>query len=97
MLKEDLCDEVVEERRVYGRLMVVVLMHGKQLFRIVSAYVPQAGRNDVEKNMFYEKIAKESERVGPHEFLVVAGDFKGYVGPNSNLVSEQTTLLSMLL
>ena len=77
MLKEDLCNEVVEVRRVDGRRMVVVLMHGKQLLGIVSAYVLQAGRNDVEKSITYEKIAKKSERAGPHEFLVVAGDFNG--------------------
>ena len=75
-----MCDEVVEVRRVDGGLMVAVLMHGTQLLHVVSAYVPQAGRSDVEKNIFYEKFAKESKRVGPHEFVVAAGDFNGHVG-----------------
>ena len=60
--------------------MVAVLTHGTQLLRVVSAYVPQAGRSGVEKNILYEKIAKESKRVGPHEFVVAAGDFNGHVG-----------------
>ena len=37
LLPEDLCDEVVEVRRVSERIMVVVLMDEKQLIRNINA------------------------------------------------------------
>eukprot|EP00795_Rhopilema_esculentum_P005426 gene5426-599_t len=84
LLQEDLCDEVVKVRRIDKRLIVVVLMHGKQLIHAVSAYVPLTGRSDIEKDAFYAKIAEETELVGPNEFLIVAGDLNGHVGPRAD-------------
>ena len=52
MVTEDVCEKVVEVRRISDRLMVVVMLYGKQLVRIVCAYAPQAGLEEAVKDKF---------------------------------------------
>ena len=80
MVKEELCGDVIEVRRKSERIVVVVMLCGKQVTRVVSCYAPQVGRQEEEKDKFYFDLTEELELKGPNEFLVVAGDFNGHVG-----------------
>ena len=41
LVKEELCEKLVDARRKSDRVMVVVLAFGKQVIRVISAYGPQ--------------------------------------------------------
>ncbi|KAF8373027.1 hypothetical protein PRIPAC_79456 [Pristionchus pacificus] len=47
---------------------------------IVSAYAPQNGLKQQEKERFYEQMDKIVRSMSKSEMLVVAGDFNGHVG-----------------
>ena len=80
LIAENLCDNMIEVRRIDERIISVVLLYGKQLIRIISVYALQSGRNEEEKDLFYENLVMETELVGAKEFLIVAGDFNGHIG-----------------
>ena len=80
LVEEELCGDVIEVRRKSERIVVVVMVCGKQVTRVVSCYAPQVGREEEEKDKFYFDLAQELELKGPKELLVVAGDFNGHVG-----------------
>ncbi|XP_065313749.1 uncharacterized protein LOC135923102 [Gordionus sp. m RMFG-2023] len=45
-------DKVVEVRRLYNQIMVIKMIFGRKLYNIISAYVPQVGRSEEEKDIF---------------------------------------------
>ena len=49
LVKEELCEKVIDVRRKSDRVMVAVLAFRKQVIRVISAYGPQAGRPLKEK------------------------------------------------
>ena len=57
LVKEELCEKVVDVRRKSDRVMVVVLACGEQVIRVILAYGPQAERPIEEKRRFYDKLA----------------------------------------
>ena len=79
MVKEELCEKVVDVRRKSDKDMVVVLAFGKQVIRVISAHGPQAGRLLEEKHRFYYKLAGEYELQNPSEVVLGLGDFNGHV------------------
>ena len=79
LVKEVLCEKVVDVRRRSDRVMVVVLAFGKQVIRVISAY-GQAGRLLEEKHRFYDKLAGEYKLQNPSDVVFKLGDFNGHVG-----------------
>ena len=69
LIKEELCEKVVDVRRKSDRVMVVVLAFGKQIIRVISAYGPQPGRPLEEKHRFYDEMAVEYELQNPSEVV----------------------------
>ena len=80
LIKEELCEKVVDVRTKSDRVMVVVLASGKQVIRVISAYGPQAGKPPKEKHTFYDELAGEYELQNPSEVVFGLGDFNGHVG-----------------
>ena len=58
LVKEEVCEKVVDVRRKSDRAMVVVLAFGEQVVRVISAYGPQAGRPLEEKHRFFDDLAE---------------------------------------
>ena len=59
MVKEELCEKVVEVRRKSDRVMALVLAFEGELVRLICAYGPQSGRALVEKDQFYDEMKDE--------------------------------------
>ena len=54
MVKEKLCEKVVEVRWVSDRVMVVVLVFQEHVLRPIWGHARFSGRNLEEKQLFYE-------------------------------------------
>ena len=81
MVKEELCEKVVDVRRKSDRVIVwLELAFGKQVIRVISAYGPQAGTPLEEKHRFHDELAGEYELQNPSEVVFGLGDFQGLVG-----------------
>ena len=52
MVKEELCEEVVEVRRVSNRVMAVLLAFDEDVLMLISEYAPQFERTLVENQSF---------------------------------------------
>ena len=44
-MKEELCEKVVEVRRVSGRVMTVVVVFEEDVLRFICGYAPQSGQS----------------------------------------------------
>ena len=51
MVKEDLCDKVVEVRSVSDRVMTLVIFE-EDVLRLICGHVPQGGRSFEENSLF---------------------------------------------
>ena len=79
LVKEELCEKVVEVRRKNDRVMAMVLAFGEKVIRVISVYGTQAGRSLEEKHQFYDDLAGEYEMQGCNEMVFGLGDFNGHV------------------
>ena len=52
MVKEELCENMVEVRRVSDRVMAVVLVFEEDVLKLICWYAPQSGRRLEEKRVF---------------------------------------------
>ena len=59
MVKEELCEKVVEVRRVSDRVMAVVLVFEEYVLRLISRYALQSGRHLEEKQSLYDELKGE--------------------------------------
>ena len=80
LVKEELCEKVVETHRRSDRVISLVLAFGESILRVVGAYAPQSGRPEVEKENFYGELAEEWGRGSENETILGLGDFNGHVG-----------------
>ena len=58
IVKEELCDMVVEVRRVSDRVITVVVFE-EDVLRLICGYAPQCGRSLAEKQCFYDELICE--------------------------------------
>lgn len=82
-LTEELCEKVVEIRRRSDRVMSMVLVLENEVVRVISAYAPQSGKSEIEKENFYVELESEWDLKGKNEVVFVLGDFNGHVGKES--------------
>ena len=81
LVKEELCEKVVDVRRKSDRVIVwLVLAFGKQVIRVISAFGPKAGTPLEEKHRFHDELAGEYELQNTSEVVFALGDFQGLVG-----------------
>ena len=87
MVKGEHTSGVLEVKRVKNRLMCLkVEVKGKAL-NVVSAYIPQVGRDKEEKETFWERMDQLAEESPRDEKAVIGADFNGHVG-KENQVDE---------
>ena len=80
LVKEELCEKVVDVRRKSDRVMVVVHAFGKHVTRVISAYGSQAERPLEEKQSLYDEFAGEYELQNSREVVFGLRDCNGHVG-----------------
>ena len=56
MMKEELCERVVEVKRVSDRMIAVVLVFEKDVLRLIYMYAQHSGRIFEEKLSSYESV-----------------------------------------
>ena len=83
MVKEELCEKVIEVRRRSDRVMAVVLVFEEEVVRVICGYGPQSGRDSDDKEKFYDELAEEWEVSKENELVLGLGDFNGHVGKSS--------------
>uniref|UniRef100_A0A914US57 Reverse transcriptase domain-containing protein n=1 Tax=Plectus sambesii TaxID=2011161 RepID=A0A914US57_9BILA len=66
------------------RLMAVTLLIGRTRATILSAYAPQVGCNDREKDEFWELITDRLDNTLDLGDVYICGDLNGHVGQDSN-------------
>ena len=65
LVKEELCEKVVEVRRKSDRVMAMVLVFEGEVIRVICAYAPQVERSEWEKDQFYNDMASEWDMQDP--------------------------------
>jgi len=84
LIKEELCEKVIEVRRKSDRIMALVLIFEEEVLRLICAYAPQRGRPEVEKDSFYDEMAGEWNVGGAKEIVIGLGDFNGHIGKEAD-------------
>ena len=56
LVSDKFVDKVVEVKRMRDRLMMVKLVIGKCLINVISGYVPQVGRSQFQKDIFWNVV-----------------------------------------
>ena len=59
MVKDELCEKVVEVRRVSDRLMSVFVVFEEDVLRLICGYAPQSGSGFEENHSFYDELKGE--------------------------------------
>ena len=80
LVKEDLCEKVVEVKRRCDRVMAIGLVFGEEVVTVICAYAQQSGKPDSEKERFYEEMAREWSMANANEMVLGLEDFNGHVG-----------------
>ena len=79
MVKEELCEKVVEVRRASDRVMTVVNVFEENWLRLMYGYVPRSGRTLKEK-VFYDELKCEWDMHSVDDLVMYLGSFSGYIG-----------------
>ena len=76
LVKEELCEKVVEVQRKRDRVMALE----EEVVRITCVYGLQSGRTGAEKEQFYDDLRSEWDLNSISELVLGMGDFNGHVG-----------------
>ena len=74
MVKEELCEKVLEVRRVSDRMMTVVVVFEDDVLRLLCVYAPQSIRLE-EKQSFYDELEGEFNVHSVGDVVTSLGDF----------------------
>ncbi|XP_037794930.1 craniofacial development protein 2-like [Penaeus monodon] len=80
ILDPEMKKNVLEVNRKLDRLMRVKIQVENRIINIVSAYAPQTGCEEEEKEEFWDNLGRVIQNVPPLEVLWVGGDLNGRVG-----------------
>ncbi|XP_037792856.1 craniofacial development protein 2-like [Penaeus monodon] len=88
LLDPEMKKNELEVNRKSDRLMRVRIQVENRIINIVSAYAPQTGCEEEEKEEFWDNIERVIQNVPPSEVLRVGGDLNGHVGEGNTGSSE---------
>ena len=80
VLDQDIKEQIVEVERKSSRILRIKLMYGQETINVVSAYAPQTGCSDAEKEEFWLKMDEVQRGIPAEERSIVGGDLNGHVG-----------------
>ena len=73
-------EELVEVARKSSRILRIKLVYGQKAINVISAYAPQVGCDDAEKETFWREMDEVQREALPEERCVVGGDLNGHIG-----------------
>ena len=88
VLSEGLKNEVTEVLRKNDRIMRLKICCGGEEMNIISAYAPQVGCTEEEKNHFWREMDGVMQVLGEHERVVVGADMNGHVGRENDVIGR---------
>ena len=77
MVKEELCEKVVEVRS--NKVMTLVVLEEDAL-RLICGHAPQGGRSLEEKQSSYDELKCEWDMHSTDDLVMCLGDSNGHVG-----------------
>jgi len=84
LIREELEKEIVEVKRISTRIIEIKLILGGNLIHVISAYAPQGGKTQEEKEEFWGMMDDSIGNIPKNEILVIGGDLNGHVGRDRN-------------
>ena len=79
MVKEDLCEKVVEVILVSDSVMTLVVFE-ENVLRLICGYAPLSGRRFCGKNSFYDELKCEWDMHSADDLVMCLGNFNGHIG-----------------
>ena len=81
ILREERTKDILEISRISDRIILLKMAcpNTKEVTTIISAYAPQQGLPELEKDQFYEQLETETRQA---ETVIIGGDLNGHVGMN---------------
>ena len=81
ILREERTKDILEISRISDRIILLKLAcpNTKEVTTIISAYAPQQGLSELEKDQFYEQLETATRQA---ETVIIGGDLNGHVGMN---------------
>ena len=73
-------DNIIAVERTSSRIMYIKIALGKVIWNIMSAYAPQVGCSQEEKDDFLGKVEEVIQSVPPTEKWAIGGDFNAHIG-----------------
>jgi exonuclease III len=80
IVKEEYINCVLEVKRVSDRVMCVKIEKEDSILNIISAYAPQVGCDQEEKEKFWNELDETTQRIPGNERIIVGADFNGHIG-----------------
>ena len=79
ILREERTNDILEISRISDRIILLKLAcpNTKEVTTIISAYAPQQGLPELEKDQFYEQLETVTRQA---ETVIIGGDLNGHVG-----------------
>ena len=81
ILREERTKDILAISRISDRIILFKLAcpNTKEVTTIISAYAPQQGLSELEKDQFYEQLETATRQA---ETVIIGGDLNGHVGIN---------------
>ena len=80
MVKDGLCEKVVELRRVSERVMILVIVFEEDVLRLIYRHASQSGRSLEKKQSFYDELKCEVDMHSADDLVMCFGEINGHVG-----------------
>ena len=87
LVKEELCEKVVDVRRVSDRVMTFVVFE-EDVLRMTCGHAPQSGRCLEEKQCSYDELKCEWDMHFADDLAMCLGDINGNVGRHIDGIDE---------
>ena len=75
LVKEELCEKVVEMRKKSDRVMTIVMALKEEVVRIICVYGSQSGRTGADEKRFSDDLRSERDLHSVGELILGMGDF----------------------
>ena len=82
-MAKELKNNVLEVKRRNDRLMKMKIVLDGEVLNVMSAYAPQVGCTEEEKDDFWRHLDEEVLTVPRNESLVIGGDLNGHIGQDN--------------
>lgn len=80
ILKKHLYQNLVEVNYVNDRIIIAKIVFEKRIINVISAYAPQVGTSQEEKDQFWSEMENAMTKIPENEMKIFGADFNSHVG-----------------